>query len=299
LQLMASVQRELVPGVSVTAGYYRTWYANFFVTDNTAVTSADYSPYCITAPVDPQLTGGGGYPLCGLYNISPSNVGQVYNLVTNASNFGKLTDIYNGMDLSMNARFGTGGVLFGGVSLGHEVTNDCALAGLPNLVVNTTFSANFNTGSTAFCQITIPNNQLKFAGSYPLPWWGLQVSGNFQNLPGIPDAVSYVATNAQIAPSLGRNLGQCGTSATCNSTVVISSLIPPNSMLEPRQNQTDLRLAKLFQIGRFKVKGTLDVYNVFNANSIQILNTTYGSTWRNGSSILSGRFLKFGTQLTF
>jgi hypothetical protein len=199
----------------------------------------------------------------------------------------------------MNARFGSAGLLFGGVSLGHEVTNDCALSALPNLVVDTTFSANFNTGSTAFCQTTIPNNQLKFAGSYQLPWWGLQLSGNFQNLPGIPDAVSYVATNAQIAPSLGRNLGQCGTSATCNSTVVIPSLISPNSMLEPRQNQTDLRLGKIFLIGRLKIKGTLDVYNVFNANSIQILNTTYGHTWLNGSSILAGRFVKFGTQLTF
>ena len=41
--------------------------------DNTLVTDADYTgPFCITAPSSPDLPGGGGYPVCGLYDIKPA-----------------------------------------------------------------------------------------------------------------------------------------------------------------------------------------------------------------------------------
>ena len=58
----------------MTAGYYRNWYGNFFTTDNTLVTPSDFSPYCVTAPADSRLPGGGGYPICGLYDV---NAGEV------------------------------------------------------------------------------------------------------------------------------------------------------------------------------------------------------------------------------
>ena len=38
---------------------------NFIVTDNILVTPADYSTYCIKAPADSRLPGGGGYPVAG------------------------------------------------------------------------------------------------------------------------------------------------------------------------------------------------------------------------------------------
>ena len=56
----ASVQHELRSNVSIDVGYFRTWFGNFAVTDNTLVTPADYDPFCITAPRDARLPGGGG-----------------------------------------------------------------------------------------------------------------------------------------------------------------------------------------------------------------------------------------------
>ena len=43
-QASVSIQRELRPGMAVLAGFYRTWFGNFFVTDNTLITPADFDP---------------------------------------------------------------------------------------------------------------------------------------------------------------------------------------------------------------------------------------------------------------
>ena len=96
-------------------GYYRTWYGNITVTDNTLVAPGDFTSYCITAPKDALLPNGGGYPVCGLYDLSAAKVGQVSNLVTFASDRNKF---YNGMDVLLNARFSGGRLLSGGFSSG-------------------------------------------------------------------------------------------------------------------------------------------------------------------------------------
>jgi hypothetical protein len=62
-ELEASVQHELRPGLSLGGGYYRRWFGNFLVTQNTATAATDYSSYCITTPVDSRLPGGGGQQL--------------------------------------------------------------------------------------------------------------------------------------------------------------------------------------------------------------------------------------------
>src|SRR5205814_5265565 len=77
-----AVQHELRAGLGVTFGYFRTSYGNLQVTDNLAVTPADYDSYCVTAPSDARLPGGGGYQVCGLFDVKPAKFGQVNNLVT-------------------------------------------------------------------------------------------------------------------------------------------------------------------------------------------------------------------------
>ena len=61
-QIGASVQQQMLPRVSVEAGYFHRWLNNFTVTDNQAVGPADFTQFSVTAPSDPRLPGGGGYP---------------------------------------------------------------------------------------------------------------------------------------------------------------------------------------------------------------------------------------------
>src|SRR5262249_43832044 len=112
-QASASINHELRPGLGIMAGYFRTWYGNFRANDNLLVTPADYDPYCVTTPTDARLPGGGGQQICGLYDIKPSKFGLVNNIVVPASNFGTETEVYNGLEFAVNARFGKGGVFSG------------------------------------------------------------------------------------------------------------------------------------------------------------------------------------------
>src|SRR5437867_4168700 len=82
------VQHQLGAGVSLTAGYYRNWYNNFIVTDNQEFAPGDFTPYCVTAPVDSRLPGGGGYQICGLSDVLPTKFGRVTNLVSRTDNYG-------------------------------------------------------------------------------------------------------------------------------------------------------------------------------------------------------------------
>src|SRR5262249_21617195 len=51
-EFSAGLQHELRPGIALNTAYYRHWFGNFTVTQNTAVGSGDFDPYCVTAPTD-------------------------------------------------------------------------------------------------------------------------------------------------------------------------------------------------------------------------------------------------------
>ena len=130
------VQHQLRPGMSVSGGYYRNWFGNFRATDNLAVTPADYDPYCITAPVDTRLPRGGGYQLCGLADINPNKFGQFNNLVTQASHYGHQTQVGDFLNISANARLGSGLQFGGGLDSGRIVTDKCFVVDSPQDLLN-------------------------------------------------------------------------------------------------------------------------------------------------------------------
>src|SRR5262249_40860057 len=125
-QTTLSVSQELMPGFGVNVGYFHTTNGNITVTDNRAITPADYTSYCVTAPTDPRLGDVSGTRLCGLSDLNPNKFGQTNNLVTLPSTLGvNPVDKFDGVDVALNARFGKGGLLSGGVSTGKTVSDRC------------------------------------------------------------------------------------------------------------------------------------------------------------------------------
>jgi hypothetical protein len=307
-QFSASVQHQLGPAISLEGGYFRTWYpngvdtsthpelaaagvavgsTNILMLHNLDVTPANYDPFCVTAPVNAQLPNGGGYQICGLFNLTPSKFGQVNNLITLASDYGSRGEYYNGLEASVNAHFGKGGLLTGGVSTGRTVRDDCVTADSPQKL---------------FCRTVLPfidQVQVKISGVYPLPWWGIQTSAVFQNLPGVPITANATFTNAQVFASLGRNLAGCPTTTGACSATVTVPLIEPNTLFTDRGTLLDFRLSKIWNMGRTRFQANLDVYNVANSSYVLAINTTYGSAWQRPTSVLDGRLFKFGGQFQF
>ncbi|MGH2400717.1 MAG: hypothetical protein ACRDF6_12830, partial [bacterium] len=200
-ELAVEVQQEVLDALSMNAGYYRNWAGNFRVTDNLAVAPADHDPFCITAPRNPNLPGGGGYPVCGLYDISEAKFGASQNLVTRASNFGKQTSVNDFFTVGFTARFGEGAHVGGGVDTGRGVSDICEVrAALPELTITNFVLTGFSISpTTPFCRVVTPflaNLQVKLNGSYPLPG-DVVVSAVFQNIAGQPILANYAATTAE------------------------------------------------------------------------------------------------------
>src|SRR5262249_51929152 len=161
---------------------------------------------------------------------------------------GKQTQVYNGFEVAMSARFKGEGLLQGGMSTGRTVTDTCFVVDSPQ------------AARPGYCKQILPfkgQTQLKFAGVYPLPY-GVRLSGTFQPLPGIPLSADFTATSAQVAGSLGRNLasGAAGT--------VTVPLLPANVLYERRLNQLDVRFTKIVKVGRSRLQGMFDIYNALN-----------------------------------
>src|SRR5207249_146373 len=81
----AEIQHQLRPGFTVNASYAHNWVRGFTVTDNTETVPSDFSPYCITAPLDSRLPNGGGYPVCGLWDVATALNGKSTNVVKKAA----------------------------------------------------------------------------------------------------------------------------------------------------------------------------------------------------------------------
>ena len=52
-------------------------------------------------------------------------------------------------------------------------------------------------------------------------------------------------------------------------------------------------------MGKVRLEGNFDLYNLFNASDVLTMNTRYGPQWLNAREILAGRLVKVGAQLTF
>ena len=195
------------------------------------------------------------------------------------------------------------------MGVGRTVTDACDFNSLPQLLPNfigeVAVSTTVLTPRTSeFCHVSRPwtaATGIKLFAIYPLPW-DFQVSALYFNKPGIPIVASRAFTNAEIRPSLGRDLGQCRGAATCNANVVID-MISPNTVFEDRLQQMDVRVSRSFRTGALRVRGNFDAYNMFNASNVLNMTTRHagatGGQWLRPIQILGGRMFKFSAQLDF
>jgi len=288
-----ALQHELFPRMSVTVGYYRRQFYNLQVADNQNLTRDDWNAFSITTPTDTRLaTSGQPIPM---YNLNAIKVGTaVDNLFTYSV---ENRQIYNGFEVSANMRRDKF-LLLGGVTTDRKSDTGCdggtSLNGTPNVTAGN--SARDNPNALRFCDVVPPfRTTLKASAAYSFPW-DVQLSGTFAAIPGPSVNANYTVT----AATAGRTI--IGKQAGANSIIV--NLIQPQTVFLDRQSRLDLRLGKMFRFNRTKIQGFMDVFNTLNAGTVLSVNQTYGANpatnpWFTPLTIMDGRLVRFGMQMTF
>jgi hypothetical protein len=293
-QFSAGIQHELMPRVALDATYFRRWYGNFNVTDNRAVTPADYDRFSITAPAHPDLPGRGGYVIDDLYDLTPTKFGvPADNYITFAKHYGKQIEHWNGVDVTINARPRPGVLLMGGLSSGRTTSDMCDIrAQLPETVPVPRSQTPETAPLTPYCRVqTDFLTQVKFLGTYTIPRVDIQVAATYQSLPGSEIVAYHPVPTAVVARTLGRLLSGGNANATVN-------LVEPGTMYGERRNQFDLRVGKILRAGRSRTTANVDLYNVFNANPVLAENSSF-AVWRQPTTILPARFVKLSLLFDF
>ncbi len=308
LEYTAGIQHELFPRVSLAATFYRRQFYDLPVTDNLLRTPADYRGVDVVSPLDGEVFKA--------YTVATTaQLRAVNDFDTNAGSDRK--QIYNGGDLTFNARIPGGGTLFGGFTMERTLRVTCDEPDDPNFL--------------RFCddrENDIPFlKQFKFAGTYPLKW-GIQASMSFQSIngrslggysgtaaadrnriagPGYGDVGSPIGTRWLITPTT-RYAANCTGPCRPGELVIpgmteaqlLLPLKPWGTEFLDRINQLDFSLAKWFEIGAGRrLQLQADLFNVMNANPVLgVRSTNFGTAAYNQvSSILNPRVLRLGAQL--
>jgi hypothetical protein len=302
-QLGVSVQQEVIPRVGVEAGYYRRWFQNFLVTDNLLVGPADYQPWTLTAPSNPSLPGGGGYPITS-YDPTPEAFARgAQNYLTFETNFGPARTWYwHGVDVTANARLGHGVVVQGGTSTGRGVQNTCATV------------VKIDSPDPRGCAVTEPwITAIRGLSSYTVPKVDVLVSATFRSLRatipflgatgsatnGASLQANYNVPNTVVQGLLGRL--PSGSNANGTTTV---NLVEPAQVYGERVTQIDMRFAKVLRFGSRRADIGVDLYNLLNTNDPAGYEQTFdyatqGASWLRPTSIVPPRFARVNISLRF
>lgn len=323
LQTSIALQHELFDGLGLTVSYHRTEFKNHQAILNSATSASDYGEACFNAPSIPELPRVSGKTICGIYDVNYNKLGQVANqrvLVKDVNNTGNdPKELFNGLDLGVNARFDNGALLLGGVTFGRTTWDYCWQNEMPHVTQIGTPAGLPRDNSMCEIQGTVwdgVGSQIKFQVVYPLPF-DITLSGSFKNMPGIPVDANYSAFNFELMGSLGRDMSQCtlrgtpGAACSANTRVNLAPVTggsegnQSGDFHEDRLNQIDLRAAKGFEFGPFRVQGVVELYNVLNLRPAQGVVESIGGGgvitpfWRYPYAMLGGRLIKFGGQVDF
>ena len=245
---------------------------------------------------------GGG--TLSFVDLRPGSVRIPDEIRTQASTFGGESQVWNGFDLTVDARI-ENVLLQGGLSTGRVSHDYCDLQNaLPetlNALTSGAVAAFPNrapfgdTGVLEYCNRT-ENwlTQVKFLGSYTFPY-DIQVAATLQNQPGPERAAEITFAAAQT--SLGRPL-------TLFPSGVALNAIAPGSSYGDRFNQLDLRVTKIFDLaGTARFRAMFDLFNLFNANTVTLeqpgLAGIGDPTYLAPQAIMPGRLAKFAFQIEF
>ena len=270
-EINVGVDHELAKNFGVSVSYHRRQHRNGLAIVDLARPASAYTAVSRTY-LDPVR----GSQTITVYSLDPALITRRDRVVTNVD---VLESDYNGVQFSFNKRMSNRWQLLGGLSLQkHEGFNHSG-----------TFT---DPGSST--DLNNPNFRLNRDGSAiftDIPW-SLNLSGSYL-LPG------DVTFSGKFTARDGDPLLRTITIALPQASELI--YVQPRGVdrTETVTQFVDIRVAKRFSLGFTRLEGSLDIFNLLNANHILAQNEAIGSTLGRPSRILTPRIVRLGAALRF
>lgn len=266
------VDHQLMADLAVSVSYHRRQHRNgLTILDRARPTSA-YTAVS-RSYTDPQR----GAQTITVYSLDPALVTRRDRIITNVEG---LRSDYDGVVFSVNKRMSNRWQMLAGLTLQNH----------QGFAHSGTFT---DPGTTT--DFNNPNYQLNRADSVvftDIPW-ALTLSGSYQLMYGLVFSGKYTA---RAGDPLNRTLSVSGLPQGTETVWVQPRGTDRSEVVD---KFVDVRLAKRFEIGAARLEGTLDVFNLLNANHVQGQIEAIGSTIGRPNRILAPRIVRFGVTARF
>jgi hypothetical protein len=283
---VTSIQHQVIPTVSVSAGWYFSRTYNSQGAVNVARSFSDYTPFQVQNPYHAS-------EMITLFRLNPAKVGAVDTVTINSDvNYRD----YQAFEASVNGRWARGGTLNFGWAMERNRIVSCDTP---------------NPNQLRFCDQTgnlyqeygkVPAapylHEFKLALGQQLPY-GFLFGASVIDYPGI---VLPVGGQPLPTPSLGVNwvVPASAYPAGLGQTEVLTvPLESPYAKWLDRWAQFDISIRRRFKFGRYEAQPALEIYNLFNSSVVLSRNQNYGPSLDAPLSTLQGRLFKLTAILRF
>ena len=287
-EAIVGFDKQIGPDFGIGASFIYRKYTDYqasFTTDATysmsSWTSANYVAQTYTAPAS-TCPAGASCPTITYYQ--PTSQPPVNYLFTNTPDYYRT---YKGLELTMRKRMSNRWMMNGSFSYNNNPVTYAAA----DAYQDPTNIAQQNGGqwaeqssSSGLDNVYVNAKWLfRLSGSYTLAWHEIGVAANYNARSGYP----FLAV--VLSPTRPFSAGQ--------ASVYLDTI---GDVRLPTFEQLDLRVNKTFRVGRARLQANMDVFNLFNGNTIlSERRTQNASNANNISSILAPRVLRFGVRMTF
>jgi Carboxypeptidase regulatory-like domain len=272
------VEHQLVTTVSVGISYHRRQHRNGLGIVDRA------RPISAYMPEDRTFTDFDGttQPIT-IFKLRPEFGTLRDRIITNVD---VLESNYDGVQFDFQKRLSNRWQMLAGLSIqNHQGFNHSGTFTSPDGgrdFNNPNYLLNRNDGSV-FTELPWT---FTLSGSYVLPWWDISTSAKYTARDGDP---------------LTRTVQLSFTNPTLTQTSETVYVVQRGTDRTETVTQfLDLRFAKRFRVGpSASVEGTIDLFNVLNANHVLLQTESLGSTWGRPTRILTPRIVRFGVTARF
>jgi hypothetical protein len=300
-EVTAGIDREIMPNTLFSATFIHRREHNQQTTADANINlwPQMYTPVTLIEPGPDGVPGTADDRPITVYNLNP---GQVVSSTTLSDD--RLSQIYNGFELTLTKRYSKRWTALAGYDYGHTSQ---AILGLQN--PNQVYVNDAGPGASAIGR----RHQMNGSASYTLPWANIVLATEFRIQSGLPVTRQWtpnVCSPTTSTPQAANCLNQSTTATPIN-------VIPRGSVELPWLKSEDIRIGKTFKATEGNTFDlNFDMFNITNANTVYSVGTLSNTrtvhiagdptqplvtipNWLSATGVLGPRIFRLGLTYTF